>query len=51
MNLGLKWKFKIGICIVAYCTKWLLTKHLNEVHGLVAEKAKPQKFSTSRRGP
>jgi hypothetical protein len=29
----------------------LLTKHLKEVHGLVAEKAKPGRPSTSARGP
>jgi len=47
MKLGLKWKCKVGTCIVTYCAKWLLTKHFKEVHGLVAEKAKPRKFSTS----
>jgi hypothetical protein len=26
-KVGLKWKCKVGICIVAYCAKWLLTKH------------------------
>jgi len=51
MNLGLKWKCKVVNCIIAYCAKWLLTKHLKEVHGLVAKKAKPQKFSTSRGSP
>jgi hypothetical protein len=29
----------------------LLTKHLKEVHGLVVEKAKPGRPSTSIRGP
>jgi hypothetical protein len=29
----------------------LLIKHLKEVHGLVAEKAKPGRPSTSTRGP
>jgi len=29
----------------------LLTKHLAQVHGLVAEKSKPAKPSTSTRGP
>jgi hypothetical protein len=47
----LKWKCKIGTCIIAYCAKWLLTKHLKEVHGLVAEKAKPGKPSTFAGGP
>jgi len=37
-KVGSKWKCKVGICIVAYCAKWLLTKHLKEVHGLVAKK-------------
>jgi hypothetical protein len=36
MKVGLKWKCKVGICIVAYCAKWLLIKHLKEVHGLMA---------------
>jgi hypothetical protein len=40
-----KWKCKVGICIVTYCAKWLLTKHLKEVHGLLVEKAKPGRFS------
>jgi hypothetical protein len=31
--------------------QWLLTKHLNEVHGLVAEKAKPGRPSTFAKGP
>jgi hypothetical protein len=39
-KVGLKWKCKVSICIVTYCAKWLLTKHLKEVHGLVTEKAK-----------
>jgi hypothetical protein len=29
----------------------LLTKHLKKVHGLVAEKTKPRRPSTSERGP
>jgi hypothetical protein len=45
-----KWKCKVSICIVTYYAKWLLTKHLKEVHGLVVEKAKPRKLSTSKRG-
>ncbi len=45
-KVGSKWKCKVGTCIVAYCAKWLLTKHLKEVHGLVAEKSKPGRFST-----
>jgi hypothetical protein len=31
--------------------KWLLTKHLKEVHGLVAKKSKPGKPLTAARGP
>jgi hypothetical protein len=50
-KVGSKWKCKVGTCIVAYCVKWLLIKHLKEVHGLVAEKAKPGRLSTSIRGP
>jgi hypothetical protein len=50
-KVGSKWKCKVGTCTVAYCAKWLLTKHLKEVHGLVAEKAKPRRFSTSGGGP
>jgi hypothetical protein len=51
MKVGSKWKCKVSTCIVAYCAKWLLTKPLKEVHGLVAEKAKPRRPSTSARGP
>jgi hypothetical protein len=50
-KVGLKWKCKVGTCIVAYCAKWLLTKHLKEVHGLVAEKSKPGRLSTFTGGP
>jgi len=50
-KFGLKWKCKVGTCIVAYCAKWLLTKHLKEVHGLVAKKVKPKRFSTSIGSP
>jgi len=46
-----KWKCKVGTCIVAYCAKWLLTKHLKEVHGLMVKKAKLGRLSTSARGP
>jgi len=35
-HVGSKWRCKVGICTIAYCAKWLLTKHLKEVHGLVA---------------
>jgi hypothetical protein len=51
MKVGSKWKCKVGTCIVAYCAKWLLTKHLKEVHGLVVEKVKPGRPSTSAGGP
>ncbi len=46
-----KWKCKVGNCTIAYCAKWLLTKHLKEVHGLVAEKSKPGRPSTAAGGP
>jgi hypothetical protein len=49
MKVGSKWKCKVSTCIVAYPTKWLLTAHLKEVHGLMAEKAKPRKPSTFER--
>jgi hypothetical protein len=51
MKVGSKWKCKVGNCTVAYCAKWLLTKHLKEVHGLVVEKSKPGKPSTAAGGP
>jgi hypothetical protein len=51
MKVGSKWKCKVGTCTVAYCAKWLLTKHLKEVHGLVAKKSKPGRLSTSVGGP
>jgi len=50
-HVGSKWRCKIGTCTIAYCAKWLLTKHLKEVHGLVAEKAKPGRPSTAVGGP
>jgi len=46
-----KWKCKVGIYIVAYYAKWLSTKHLKEVHGLVIEKAKPGRPLTFAGGP
>ncbi len=51
MKVGSKWKCKVGTCIVAYYAKWLLTKHLKEVHGLVGKKAKLRKPSTFEEGP
>jgi hypothetical protein len=51
MKVVSKWKCQVDICLVAYCAKWLLTNHLKEVHGLVAEKAKLEKPSTFERGP
>jgi hypothetical protein len=50
-KVGLKWKCKLGSCIVAYCATWLLTKHLKEVHGFVTKKAKLGRPSTFIRGP
>jgi hypothetical protein len=49
-KVGSKWKCKVDTCIVAYCAKWLLTKHLKEVHGLVAKKCKHGRPSTSAGG-
>jgi len=48
---GSKWQCKINIFIITYSTKWLLIKHLKEVHGLVAENPKLGKPSTSKRHP
>jgi hypothetical protein len=45
-KVRLIWKCKVDIYIVAYCAKWLLTKCLKEVHGLVVEKVKPGRPST-----
>jgi hypothetical protein len=50
-KVGSKRKCKVGTYTIAYCAKWLLTKHLKEVHGLVAKKAKPGRLSTFVRGP
>jgi hypothetical protein len=50
-KVGSKWKCKVGTCIVAYCAKWLLTKHLKEVHNLVAKKSKPGRPLTFVGGP
>jgi hypothetical protein len=36
---------------MAYYEKWLLTKHLKEARGLVAEKSKPGRPSTAVGGP
>jgi len=51
MKVGSKWKCKVDTCIVAYDVKWLLTKHLKDVHGLVVKKAKLGRLSTFERGP
>ncbi len=51
MKVGPKSKCKIGTCIVTYYVEWLLTKHLKEVHGLVAKKAKLERLSIFERGP
>jgi hypothetical protein len=51
MKVGFKRKCKVGTCIITYCAKWLLTKHLKEVHGLVIKKAKLGKPSTSKGSP
>jgi hypothetical protein len=49
-KVRLKWNCKISTRIVTYCAKWLLTKHLKEVHNLVAKKIKPGRPSTFERG-
>jgi len=49
-KVGSKCKCKVGTCIVTYCAKWLLIKQLKKVHGLVAEKAKLGRPSTSKGG-
>jgi hypothetical protein len=51
MKVGSKWKCKVGTCIVAYVTQWLLTKHLKEVYGLITKKVKLGRPSTFKRGP
>jgi hypothetical protein len=51
MKVGSKWKCKVDICIIAYYAKWLVTKHLKKMHGLVVEKTKLGKLSTFERGP
>jgi hypothetical protein len=51
MKVGSKWKCKASTYIIAYFTKWLLTKHLKEVRDLVAKKAKHERPSTFERGP
>jgi hypothetical protein len=50
-HVGSKWKCKVGTCTIAYCAIWLLIKHLKEVHGLVAEKAKLGRSSIVTGGP
>jgi len=50
-HVGSKWRCKVGTYTIAYCAKWLLTKHLKEVHGLVAKKAKLGRPSTAAGGP
>jgi len=48
---GSKWQFKVDICIIAYSTKWLLTKHLREVHDLMVENPKLGRPSMSKGSP
>ncbi len=50
-KVGSKWNYKVGTCIITYFAKWLLTKHLKEVHGLVAKKAKLGRPSTFEENP
>jgi hypothetical protein len=51
MKVGLKWKCKVGMYTIAYCAKWVLTKHLKEVHGLMVENAKLGRPSISEGSP
>jgi hypothetical protein len=51
MKVGSKWKCKISTCIITYYAKWLFTKHLKEVHGLVTEKVELERPLTSKGGP
>jgi len=51
MKVRSKWKCKVGTCIVAYCAKWLMIKHLKEVHNFVAKKTKHGRPLTFERGP
>jgi hypothetical protein len=41
-NKNVKWALALSHIFF----KWLLTKHLKDVHGLVVEKAKPKRLST-----
>jgi len=50
-KVGSKWKCRVGNYTMAYCAKWLLTKHLKEAHGLVVEKSKPGRLSIAAGGP
>jgi hypothetical protein len=50
MKVGSKWKCKVGICIVTYFDKWLLTKRLKKVRALLAKKAKPKRSFISKEG-
>ncbi len=50
-HVGSKWRCKVGTCTITYYAKWLLSKHLKEVHGLVKEKAKLGRPSIVAGGP
>jgi hypothetical protein len=50
MKVGSKWKCKVGTYIVAYFARWLLTKHLKELHGLMLEMAKLGRPPTFEKG-
>ncbi len=41
---------KLALTLFHICAKWLLTKHLRKVHGLMVEKVKPKRASTSQGG-
>jgi hypothetical protein len=51
MKVGSKWKCKVGTYTVTYFAKWLLTKHLKNVHGLMIKKAKLGRPSISKGSP
>jgi hypothetical protein len=48
-RLGRNGSVKFRIFIVAYSSKWLLTKNLKEGHGLMAKKAKVRRLLISKR--
>jgi hypothetical protein len=49
--LGQNGNVKLALALSQMLQKWLLTKHLKEVYGLVVKKAKLGRPSTSKGGP